>query len=73
MIEVIQLKNQLMESNCFIITDKEMKSCILVDPASEKAEREINYIKENQLQLDYILLTHAHADHSWCVNILKNI
>ncbi len=62
-----------MESNCFIITDREMKSCILVDPASEKAEREIRYIKENQLQLEYIVLTHAHADHSWGVNILRNI
>ncbi len=68
---VIRFVNQLMNSNCFIVVDNDSKSCIIIDPASEESEREIKYIEENSLTLDYILLTHAHADHCWGVNILK--
>lgn len=71
MIEIIQLKNQLAGSNCFILENEVTKSCIIIDPASELAEREISYIKVNRLRLDYVILTHAHADHSWGVNKLK--
>lgn len=70
-LEIIRLENQLMEANCFIVVDKLSKSCIIIDPASEKAEREVTFIKDNHLQLDYILITHTHADHCWGVNILK--
>lgn len=70
-LEVIQLENQLMKSNCFIIVDWDSNSCVIIDPASEKSEREIAYIEEHNLRLDYILLTHEHADHTWGVNALK--
>ena len=70
-IEVIQLENQLMKSNCFILADKSAGACVIIDPASEKAEREIDYIEKNILHLDYIILTHIHADHCWGVNTLR--
>lgn len=70
-LEVIKLENQLMKSNCFIIVDWDSNSCVIIDPASEKSEREIAYIEEHNLRLDYILLTHEHADHTWGVNALK--
>lgn len=70
-LEVFQLENQLMRSNCFILVDWNSKSCAIIDPGSEKSEREINYIEDNNLQLDYILLTHEHTDHTWGVNALK--
>lgn len=60
-----------MKSNSFILTDKEAGACAIVDPASEEADREINYIERNHLTLDYIIVTHAHADHCWGVNTLK--
>lgn len=60
-----------MESNCYILVDPEVKSCIIIDSASEKAEREIEYIEKNGLQLAYIFMTHGHADHCWGVNTLK--
>lgn len=71
-LEVIQLVNQLMKSNCFILIDWGSKSCVIIDPGSEKSEREIKYIEDNNLQLDYILLTHEHTDHTWGVNALKD-
>lgn len=71
MIDVILLKNQLMESNCFIVVDRESKSCVVIDPATEKPEKEFRFIDENGLQLDYIIVSHTHADHCWGVNALK--
>ena len=62
--------NQLMTSNCYLVADEESKHCICIDPASEKSEREISYIEQNGLTLDYIFLTHEHTDHTWGVNAL---
>lgn len=59
-----------MTSNCYIVVDEASKHCICIDPASEKSEREITYIEDNGLILDYILLTHEHTDHTWGVNAL---
>lgn len=59
-----------MTSNCFVVWDDESHHCLIIDPASEKAEREIQMIEENHLLLDYILLTHEHTDHTWGVNAL---
>ena len=70
-LEVKQLENELMKSNCFIITDWTTHSCVIIDPGSEKSEREIEYIESNQLILDYIILTHEHTDHTWGANALK--
>ena len=59
-----------MTSNCYLVVDDESKHCICIDPASEKSEREIEYIEQNELVLDYIFLTHEHTDHTWGVNSL---
>lgn len=72
MIEVIQLKNELLESNCFMVVDTKYGSCIIIDPASEESKSEKKYIDEKKLRLEYVILTHTHADHCWGANILKN-
>lgn len=59
-----------MQSNCYIIVDDELKHCFVVDPASEKSLREIAFINDAHLLLDYIILTHEHTDHTWGVNAL---
>lgn len=70
MIKVQRFINQLLSSNCFIVYDEETLSSLVIDPGSEKSENEIAFIESNHLQLDYILLTHEHADHTWGVNSL---
>ena len=62
--------NELMSSNCYLVVDEASKHCICIDPASEKSEKEIDYIENNGLALDYIILTHEHTDHTWGVNAL---
>lgn len=71
MIKVQQFVNQLMSSNCFVVYDDETKKALVIDPGSEKSEREIAFIEEKQLIPDLIILTHEHTDHNWGVNSLK--
>lgn len=59
-----------MSSNCYIVVDEASRHCICIDPASEKSLREIEYIENNALTLDYIILTHEHTDHTWGYNAL---
>lgn len=70
MLHIERFINQLMTSNCYIVVDEESRHCLCIDPASEKSEREIAYIEENAVTLDYIILTHEHTDHTWGVNAL---
>lgn len=70
MIRVERFVNQLMSSNCYIVVDDNSRHCLCIDPASEKSLREIQRIEENELTLDYIVLTHEHTDHTWGVNAL---
>ena len=63
--------NELMSSNCYLVVDEDSRHCLCIDSASEKSLHEIEYIEENRLPLDYILLTHEHAYHTWGANALK--
>ncbi len=70
MVRIERFINQLISSNCYLVVDDEARSCLCIDPGSEKSEREIKYISDNSLKLDYIILTHEHIDHTWGVNAL---
>lgn len=59
-----------MTSNCYLVIDEESKHCICIDPGSEQSECEISFIDGHNLELDYIILTHEHTDHTWGVNAL---
>lgn len=54
------------EVNCYLIVDESTKQCAIVDPAAEASYEDSQlamYIEQEQLQVTYILLTHAHVDH----------
>ena len=70
-LKVERFINELMSSNCYLVIDEKSRHCLCIDPASEKSLREIDYIETKKLTLDYILLTHEHADHTWGANALK--
>lgn len=59
-----------LEANCYIIYQNEGGSCYVVDPGGE-AQKIINFIDENKLNLEGILLTHHHYDHVGGVNKIK--
>ena len=71
MLKVERFVNELMTSNCYLVYDTDTKKCIVIDPGSEKSLREIAFIEEYHLQLDYVIITHEHTDHNWGVNALR--
>lgn len=70
MLKIQRFINELLTSNCYVVVDTDTLHCFIVDPASEKSLKEIEYIETNNLTLDYIFITHEHADHLWGVNSL---
>lgn len=59
------------QSNVFILGDDRTGGGIIIDPGDE-AERILKLLKENALDLKYILLTHGHIDHVGAVKELKD-
>jgi glyoxylase-like metal-dependent hydrolase (beta-lactamase superfamily II) len=66
----------------YVVTDPSSKHCAIIDsvldydPASgrtsfQSADRLIEYVKANQLQVDWLLETHVHADHLSAAPYLK--
>ena len=49
------------QSNCYVISYE--NDCYVIDPGQEEMDEVIAYIRENNLNLLAILLTHGHWDH----------
>lgn len=71
MLKVERFVNELMTSNCYVVYDEDTEHCLVIDPASEKSLKEIEFIEHIGLTLDYIIITHEHTDHNWGVNSLR--
>ena len=72
MLEVKQIINTPIDSNCFVIYDMAKGSdCIVVDPGSEDNSRLYEFLKLERLNPQYIVLTHEHFDHCWGINQLR--
>jgi glyoxylase-like metal-dependent hydrolase (beta-lactamase superfamily II) len=66
-----------------VVSDPEVRVCIVIDPVfdydpksgrtlTRSADQVIEYIVSNQLQLEWLLETHAHADHLTAAKYLQN-
>lgn len=49
-------------TNCYILACDDTKEAIIIDPGGEP-ERIMKTVNDNQLDLKYIINTHAHFDH----------
>ncbi|NEW78101.1 MAG: MBL fold metallo-hydrolase [Gelidibacter sp.] len=65
--------NNPIDSNCFVIYSDDSLGCVIVDPGSKDSSELIHFLKNNNLSVEYIILTHEHFDHIWGVNDLKSI
>ena len=57
--------------NIYVLVDEDSKKCAIVDPGGVES-KVLNYIKNNKLEVEYIILTHAHGDHIGSVNSIKS-
>lgn len=67
MAETILLYGDI-DVNCFFIINN--GKCFIVDPGYEKG-RVIKYVEDNKLEVEGILLTHAHIDHIGVIDAFK--
>lgn len=56
--------------NCYVVGCQQTKTGVVIDPGDE-VSRILQKIKDLQLKIEYILLTHAHLDHVKELNALK--
>lgn len=59
--EMICLPVGLIQANCYILWDDEGRGVVL-DPGGD-SEKILKVIRENRIEVEHILLTHAHIDH----------
>ena len=53
-------------TNCYLLCDEQAKVCAVIDPGDE-AGRILQVIKDDGVDVKYILLTHGHYDHTTAV------
>ena len=58
-------------TNCYIAFDEKTRQTALIDIADNVPQRYFEKIEELKLKVEYILLTHAHYDHSLGVKAAK--
>ena len=57
------------QTNCYILHEDTSKNCVIIDPGYQ-AEELLLQLKQLDLTLDAILLTHGHFDHVGAVKTL---
>ena len=67
-IKVLRFVNTPVPSNTYLLV--KAGRCVAIDPGSREQAAVRDYILEQGLTLDYIILTHEHFDHCWGVNYL---
>ena len=66
----MQFNNVPVPSNTYLLVNEANKNCIVIDPGTKEQVNVRDYIQSQELNLDYIILTHEHFDHCWGVNYL---
>lgn len=60
------------QANNYLVVDEVSKEAILID-CSDYVPQIIDYVKENGLNVKYILLTHGHFDHVLGINKMNEV
>ena len=71
--EIIQIKvgDENYPTNCYIIKDNNNNEGVLIDPGVD-AKKIINIIKEKNVNIKKVILTHCHGDHIGALDEVKD-
>lgn len=67
---IIKMPVGSFETNSYILYDKKTKEGVIIDPGFSGKEI-LKLIREENINIRYIILTHGHGDHIGAVNYLK--
>ena len=62
-IKVRQLFDYTTWTYTYLLWCEETKQCLLIDPVLEQVDRDLGFINQLGLKLEYVFETHVHADH----------
>ncbi len=71
-LKILSLAVGALEENCHIVYDEETREAMIIDPGDEP-DRIIDIIKEERLDVRYLVCTHTHFDHVGALPELKEI
>ena len=74
MIEIKRFVCNMLQENCYVVSD-DTSECVIVDcGAFYEAERKaiVEYIRDNNLQPRLLLCTHGHVDHNFGIDTICN-
>ncbi len=60
------------ETNCYLIFGTKSKEAALIDPGWQ-VDTLINHIRNNNLKLKYVFVTHGHIDHFYYIPEIKKL
>ena len=55
----------------YLLWCEETKKCLLIDPVLEQVKRDLKLISKLELDLEYVLETHVHADHITAADTIR--
>lgn len=75
MTKILSCSYNLFQVNTYILFKEGSRSCVAVDPGFSTAEEEQHFysiLQRHDLQVEAVLLTHAHFDHVFGVSALQS-
>lgn len=60
--KIIQMCVGMISTNCYIVYEEQTRAAVVIDPGDNAAEI-LNAVQREELQVQYVLLTHGHFDH----------
>lgn len=69
--KIFKIPAGIYAANCYIVVDEDTSKAMIIDPGGSSDEL-LEFINRNYLGVEYIALTHGHADHIGGVIDLKN-
>ena len=67
--KVMQLTVGVVGTNCYIVYDEATREAAVIDPG-DNAKSILHAVAEEKLTVRYVLLTHAHFDHTGALRAL---